>query len=92
MTQESESRKRKYKQLNLLAQASSSCIIGDLYANISQPERLRISTAVCERVGGRKDLVYPVDPTTQAVPEEVVVNIQGYAVRTNLPPVTRKDR
>ncbi len=57
-----------------------------------KPERLRISTTVGERVGGRKDLMYPVDPTTKAVAEEVVVNVQGYAVRTNLPPITRRDR
>ncbi|KAI0825912.1 hypothetical protein BC629DRAFT_1276067 [Irpex lacteus] len=35
--------------------------------------------------------MYPVDPTTKAVAEEVVVNVQGYAVRTNLPPITRRD-
>ncbi len=36
--------------------------------------------------------MYPVDPTADAVPEEVVVNVQGYAVRVNLPPITSRER
>lgn len=59
---------------------------------VVQPDRLRVSSTIYDKPNGQKVLTYPVDPSTNLDPEEVVVNIQGYLVKSELPPIVRRDR
>ena len=63
-------------------------------AQADQPDRARVATQILRRNSGRLDVVYPKDTKDDAdTPwEEVVMNIQGYIVEKNLPPIVRPEQ
>ena len=68
------------------------CSLHELIPN--QPDRARVATQILRRNSGRLDVVYPKDTKDDAdTPwEEVVMNIQGYIVEKNLPPIVRPEQ
>ena len=59
-----------------------------------QPDRARVATQILRRDSGRLDVVYPKDTkdAADAPWEEVVLNIQGYIVEMELPPIVRPEQ
>lgn len=56
--------------------------------DLSQLERIRIGINIWTHPTGQKDMVYPFDPENSCDREEIVLRVQGYVLRVNLPPIT----
>ena len=63
----------------------------------TQPDRARVATDVLKRSDKRMDLVYPPMPSLDGLSsesdvEEFIMDVQGYVVEKDLPPVTQHNQ
>ena len=87
---------KQFKQLAYMAEVSM-VVLHTIFSHdltLHQPDRARVATQILHRNSGRLDVVYPRDPKDDAdTPwEEVVMNIQGYIVEKELPPIVHANQ